>query len=64
MVATLYLAVGVLSLLIASDPEMSFCFVFMAGPYSMIRNKLGKLRSKAVILALKVIYFSVRLTLM
>ncbi len=64
MGATLYLAVGVLSLLISSDPEMSFCFVFMAGPYPMIRNKLGKLRSKAAMLALKVVYFSVMLTLM
>lgn len=60
----LYLAVGVLSLLVSTDPEMSFCFIFMAGPYPMVRNKLGTIRSRALAWGIKLVFFSAMLVLM
>lgn len=60
----LYLAVGVLSLLVSTDPEMSFCFVFMSGPYPMIRNKLGAIRPRLLGWGIKLVYFSLMLLIM
>lgn len=60
----LYLAVGVLSLLVSTDPEMSFCFIFMAGPYPMVRNKLGTIRSRPLAWGIKLVFFSAMLVLM
>lgn len=64
MAFLLYLAVGVLSLLVSTDPEMSFCFVFISGPYPMIRNKLGALRPRILSWGIKLVYFALMLFLM
>ncbi len=64
MAFVLYLAVGALSLLVSTDPEMSFCFLFMAGPYPMIRNKLGRIRPRLLGWGAKLLYFVVMLCLM
>lgn len=61
----LYLAVSLLSLMLIPDMEMSFTFLFVAGPYPMVQRWLNhRLRAKLPRVAVKAAVFNVTLLVM
>lgn len=61
----LYLAVGLLSLMLIPDMEMSFTFLFIAGPYPMIQRRLNhRFRAKLPRIGVKAVVLNLLMVVM
>ncbi len=53
--AVVYVAVGILCMLLAPDKEQALIFVCLLGYYPIVKGLLDRLRPKALVLALKIL---------